>query len=226
MHEDSFTNDSGGLARLVSIRVEAMIVAPARTVDVGDYAAHLARHLQQSGRFGLPHFGVMRVIDREQVETYMEARWSIDVKAPDWARGWLLWDRDPHSPRGRLSFTDFPRVVGHAELRGPNVETALHRALFSIGIEREHVGHGHGRRLMEAALEWAIAQPSLQWIDLRVFSANTPARALYQKEGFVEIGTCRDAFRMDDGTLIDDIHMVLDLAAVRASRASRDRAAE
>jgi RimJ/RimL family protein N-acetyltransferase len=202
-----------------------MIVVPARTVDVGDYAAHLARHLLQSGRDGLPHFGVMRVIDREQVESYMEARWNIDVRAPDWARAWLLWDRDPHSPRGRLSFTDFPRVVGHAELRGPNVETALHRALFSIGIEREHVGKGHGRRLMVTALEWALAQPSLEWIDLRVFSTNTPARALYDKLGFEAIGTCRDAFRMDDGTHIDDVQMVLDLSAVRARRAA-DSAAE
>ncbi len=202
-----------------------MIVAPARTVDVGDYAAHLARHLQQSGRGGLPHFGVMRVIDREQVEAYMEARWSIDVKAPDWARGWLLWDRDPRSQRGRTSFTDFPRVVGHAELRGPNVDTALHRALFSIGIEREHIGRGNGRRLMEAALDWALGEPTLDWIDLRVFSGNAPARALYSKLGFVEIGTCPDAFRMDDGTRIDDIHMVLDLARARATRAGRDRAA-
>ena len=130
-----------------------------------------------------------------------------------------MWDRDPRGPRGRTSFTDFPRVVGHSELRGPNVETALHRALFSIGIERDHIGSGHGRQMMEMALGWALHEPSLEWIDLRVFSENTPARALYAKLGFVEIGTCRDAFRMDDGTHIDEIHMVFDLAQARARKA-------
>ena len=187
------------------------MLLPARTVDVGDYAAHLARHLQQSGRGGLPHFGVMRVIDREQVEAYMEARWVLDVQQPDWGRAWLLWDRDPRGPRARTSFTDFPRVVGHAELRGPNVESAIHRALFSIGLEREWVARGFGRRMIEEVLSWARSQPSLSWVDLRVFSDNHPARALYRKVGFVEIGTCVDAFRMDDRTQIDDIHMVLDL---------------
>jgi RimJ/RimL family protein N-acetyltransferase len=195
-----------------------MLVMPARTVDVGDYAAHLARHLLQSGRQGLPHFGVMRAIDREQVEAYMEARWSIDVRATDWGRAWLLWDRDPRGPRGLRSFTDFPRVVGHAELRGPNVDTALHRALFSIGIEREQIGKGFGRQMMEMALGWALHEPTLDWIDLRVFSENAPARALYRKLGFVEIGVCPDAFRMDDGTHIDDIHMVLDLARARKDK--------
>jgi RimJ/RimL family protein N-acetyltransferase len=203
-----------------------MLVLPARTVDVGDYAAHLARHLAQSGRQGLPHFGVMRAIDREQVEAYMDARWRIDVRAVDWGRAWLLWDRDPSGPRGRTSFTDFPRVVGHAELRGPNVETALHRALFSIGLEREQVGKGHGRVMMETALAWAHLERSLEWVDLRVFSGNGPARALYQSLGFAEIGTCRDAFRMDDGTHIDDIHMVFDLVAARARKAHGGHAAE
>jgi len=203
-----------------------MLVMPARTVDVGDYAAHLARHLQQSGREGLPHFGVMRAIDREQVEAYMDSRWRIDVRAPDWGRAWLLWDRDPSGPRGVKSFTDFPRVVGHVELRGPNVETALHRALFSIGLEREQVGKGHGRRMMETALSWALYEASLEWVDLRVFSGNAPARSLYKSLGFVEIGMCRDAFRMDDGTRIDDIHMVLDLVALRAQKARDGRAAE
>lgn len=194
------------------------VLLPARTVDVGDYAAHLARHLQQSGRGGLPHFGVMRVIDREQVEAYMEARWGLEVTQPDWGRAWLLWDRDPRGPRTRTSFTDFPRVVGHAELRGPNVESSLHRALFSIGLERDFIGRGFGRRMIEEIISWAEVQTSLDWIDLRVFSENAPARALYQKAGFTEIGTCVDAFRMDDETRIDDIHMVLDLRAVRAKK--------
>ena len=72
--------------------------------------------------------------------------------------------------------------------------------------------------MIDAVVAWALAQPKLDWIDLQVFASNEPARALYKRTGFVEVGLCRDAFRMDDGTRIDDIHMVLDLGALRSRR--------
>ncbi len=195
-----------------------MMVLPARPVDVGDYAAHLARHLRESGREGSYHFGITRDVSRDQVEQHMETRWAIGVESMGWARAWLLWDADPHrgaSVGPRMSLTPAARVRGHAELRGPFVPTSMHRALFSIGIERAFVAQGHGTRMMREVVDWALREPSLDWVDLQVFASNAPARALYRKTGFVDVGVATDAFRMDDGTSIDDVHMVLDLRALR-----------
>lgn len=46
----------------------------------------------------------------------------------------------------------------------------------------------------------------LAWMDLGEFAHNAPARALYAKLGFVEVGTTRDRFRID-GQEIEDIAM-------------------
>jgi ribosomal protein S18 acetylase RimI-like enzyme len=195
-----------------------MIVLPARPVDVGDYAAHLARHLQESGREGSFHFGITRDVSRDQVEQHMEMRWAVGPETLGWARAWLLWDRDPRGSQTigpRMSVTPVARVRGHAELRGPFVPTSMHRALFSIGIERAHVRQGHGSHMMKEVIAWAVEARALDWIDLQVFASNAPARALYRGVGFVDVGTSVDAFRMDDGTSIDDVHMVLDLRGRR-----------
>ncbi|MFO0614624.1 MAG: N-acetyltransferase [Polyangiaceae bacterium] len=189
------------------------VVRDARPNDVGDYASHVARHLAESGRNGSFHFGVTRDVARAELETTMNLRWIVPLHLVGWARAWLLWDGDPRAARfgPRASVAPASRVVGHAELRGPFVTSSLHRALFSIGIERAFVGRGYGEALMREAITWARSQPTLAWIDLQVFASNTPAVALYKKLGFVDVGTCRDAFRMDDGTRIDDTHMVLAL---------------
>lgn len=189
-------------------------VLPARPNDVGDYASHLARHLAESGRSGSLHFGITRDVSRTDLEASNQ-RWVAPTSVVGWARAWLLWDGDPRGARFgvRASVAPTGRVVGHAELRGPAVSTALHRALFSIGIERAFVGKGYGGELVRNVVDWARAQPSLEWLDLQVFASNTPAIELYKKTGFVEVGATRDAYRMDDGTRIDDVHMVLRLRA-------------
>jgi ribosomal protein S18 acetylase RimI-like enzyme len=195
-----------------------MFVLPANPSDVGDYAAHLARHLMESGRGGSYHFGVSREVSRAQIEEHMETRWSLGTDTVGWARAWLLWDRDPRGQRlvgKRAVIGPLARVVGHVELRGPFIATSMHRSLFSIGIERTHVGKRHGTELINAAVDFAVGCSGLEWIDLQVFASNAPARSLYRRTGFEEVGVCVDAYRMDDGSRIDDVHMVLELRKKR-----------
>jgi RimJ/RimL family protein N-acetyltransferase len=58
------------------------------------------------------------------------------------------------------------------------------------------------------ALEWAVAQPSLAWIDLQVFAHNLRARKLYESFGFREMSVTKDLFRVN-GQSIDDVKMSL-----------------
>ena len=103
-------------------------------------------------------------------------------------------------------------VVGHVELRGGRVPAELHRATLGMGLMRAFTAQGHGRRLCEVALRWARDTAELEWIDLGVFADNTPARQLYRRMGFVEVGVREDAFHLRDaGVAVDDVQMTLRL---------------
>jgi ribosomal protein S18 acetylase RimI-like enzyme len=68
---------------------------------------------------------------------------------------------------------------------------------------------GPGPALLAAAIGWA-RRAELAWLDLGVFAHNHRARKLYTAVGFVEVGTTRDRYRVDDAS-IDDVAMALRL---------------
>jgi RimJ/RimL family protein N-acetyltransferase len=168
--------------------------------DLDEFCAHLERGMAQSGREGLPVFHPLpaaAIAGRYTAEkkAQMLGRWCKSLDEVGWGRAWGLREGG--------------RVLGHVNLRGGEPETRAHRAELGLGVERAYIGHGHGQRLMETAIDWARAQ-GLAWIDLGVFAENAPARALYAKLGFVETGRREDLFRVD-GRSIDDIEMSLRL---------------
>jgi len=165
--------------------------------DADAYARHMVEHMAESGRGGSPHFAISRTWSREEVRQSFVGRLAKDLDEPLWGRAWLLVE-------GR-------RVVGHAELRGGRVPAEMHRATLGMGMLRAFTGCGHGRRLLETAVRWARDDADLGWIDLGVFADNAPARKLYARVGFLEIGVRRDAFHLDAGPRIDDVQMTLRL---------------
>lgn len=182
-------------------------ITVAGTSDLSDFASHVVRHLAESGGPGSLHFSPVWEVDKTDVMRETERRWLTPTHQPGWGRSWLVWTHrwtSPTEPR--------PRVIGHLELRGGLVSSALHRAELSLGIEAPFRGKGAGRALVETALAWA-REAGLVFVDLRVFAANAPARALYDKLGFREIGTIQDAYRMRDGTKVDDVLMTIRLGA-------------
>jgi len=167
--------------------------------DVDALARHTVEHMAESGREGSPHFSVSSVWVIDEVRRNLITRLAKDLDEPLWGRAWSLI-----GPGG-------VDVVGHVELRGGRVPSELHRATLGMGINRAFTGQGHGRRLLDVAVKWARDTADLDWIDLGVFSGNAPARKLYARAGFVEIGQRDDAFRIEGGVVIDDVQMVLKL---------------
>jgi RimJ/RimL family protein N-acetyltransferase len=165
--------------------------------DADAYAVHTVEHMAESGRDGSPHFAIARTWSRDEVRSSFVSRLAKQLDEPLWGRAWLLWDG--------------PKVVGHAELRGGRVPAELHRCTLGMGLLRAFTGQGHGRALLETAIRWARRDAQLGWIDLGVFSDNTPARRLYARMGFVEVGLRVDAFHLDAGPTIDDVQMALRL---------------
>lgn len=175
------------------------VILPARLCDAGDFATYVAEHVGESGRGGSPIFALSRSVSRDDIRLRSLERWGREIREPLWGRAWLLWAGEPR------------RVAGHIELVGGRVPAELHRAVLAMGMLRPHTGKGYGARLIDTAVAWARSEAKLLWIDLGVFANNAPARKLYARMGFVELGLRRDAFQLEDGVSIDDIQMTLRL---------------
>lgn len=181
----------------------------------GDHDAivrHWIRHMSENGNDGGPYFAPFSR-ETDYQDRYWEdrekriAEWAQPVSADapaSWERVWFVraGEADPASP-----------IVAHLDLKqivSPRSAAGIHRAMLGMGIEKPERGKGLGGALLEAALAWARAQPSLDWIDLRAMAGNDGALALYRKYGFQVDGVKRDLFRFD-GRSFDDAWMSLKL---------------
>lgn len=176
----------------------------ATAADLDAFTAHVVRHVRESGVGGAPIFTPARHLDGTEVRASAAARWARALDEPLWGRCFVLLDGG--------------EIVGHAELRGGRIPAEMHRAGLGMGIERPHTGHGQGRRLLDACLDWARRVAELEHVDLGVFAGNEPAQRLYRRAGFVDVGVRREAFRLEDGRAVDDILMTLDLRAAGRGR--------
>jgi putative acetyltransferase len=95
------------------------------------------------------------------------------------------------------------RVVGAAGLvLEANSPRRKHAASMGISVHDDFQGQGVGRTLMAALIEQADGWLNLRRVDLRVYTDNHGAIALYREFGFEVEGTLRDhAFR--EGHFID-----------------------
>ena len=81
-----------------------------------------------------------------------------------------------------------------------------HLGVLSICVDREWRDAGIGRALVQAALDWGVAQ-GLRKISLSVFPDNARAVAVYEKAGFVTEGLRRAQYRAPGGGFRDELLM-------------------
>jgi GNAT superfamily N-acetyltransferase len=167
-------------------------------VHLPPLVAHIARHSRESGRGGdlifRPRSSDAPIDEPAAIERH-RAGWALSLDEPYWLRTWGAVV-DGH-------------IRGHLDLHGGRLPSEFHRAMLGMGVERSWRGKGHGRALLGAAIGWARGA-GLAWLDLGVFAHNHRARTLYASVGFVELGTTRDRYRVDDA-VIDDVAMALAL---------------
>ena len=82
-------------------------------------------------------------------------------------------------------------VVGHLALSVYMNPRTRHSGHFGIAVRDDWQGKGVGTRLMEACVDLADNWLGLTRLDLRVYTDNAPAIALYEKFGFKVEGTHR-----------------------------------
>lgn len=176
-----------------------MIIRPAETKDAQVCLSHVMLHLAESGGEGRPIFHPVEDFAKwnlaERAEKMAKA-WAKPIDEPNWERAWLLDDQG--------------QILGDGNLRGPSIQTALHRCTLGVGLQESARGLGHGRDLIETMLSWARSQDQLFWVDLNVFSHNAAAIKLYESFGFQTYGIMMDTFRVH-GHSIDNLQMSLQI---------------
>ncbi|QLJ00779.1 GNAT family N-acetyltransferase [Streptomyces sp. NEAU-sy36] len=99
------------------------------------------------------------------------------------------------------------RVAGYVRL-AQTIPLASHAHVLSIqgfAVAEEARGRGVGRALIRAAVTEARARGARR-LTLRVLGHNTPARRLYESEGFAVEGVLPGEFLLD-GAYVDDVCM-------------------
>jgi GNAT superfamily N-acetyltransferase len=169
------------------------MIAMAGEPDFEPLIAHVARKRAERDHYTNMPYSRSEPFDRAAIEERYRTGWARRLDEVGWRRTWIVPDNGD--------------IRGHLDLMSGRLASEMHLASLGMGIEASHRFMGHGRALLDAAIDWSRAHA---WIDLGVFAGNAPARALYAKAGFVEFGTWRDRFRVD-GEVIDDIAMPLAL---------------
>lgn len=127
------------------------------------------------------------------------------------ARGGLGLFAEPVGADGRATGL----IVGDCGLVGFERRKLAGVLVLGMMCDAGWRGVGLGRALLMGALEWARANASsplgVRRVELGVLASNPGAAALYRSVGFVEEGRFRGRFRQADGSLVDDLAMVLEV---------------
>lgn len=100
------------------------------------------------------------------------------------------------------------RLVADCRLTKPRPHLKYrHRGYFGISIQKELWGLGLGGILLRETLRIA-KENGFEQVELGVFSDNTRAIHVYQREGFQTVGIQPRAFKLKDGTYRDEVLMV------------------
>ena len=66
--------------------------------------------------------------------------------------------------------------------------------LASIIVDNKLRGKGYGKEMIQLALRYAFEMTGANTVQLNVFTENTDAKRCYERVGFIERSTAKDAF--------------------------------
>ncbi|MGW1022354.1 N-acetyltransferase family protein [Streptomyces sp. NPDC002577] len=152
-------------------------------------------------RFALPE-------DEEALGRLDRAAWStLHAVRPREQPPYDPFFNERFGPRDHLVAENGGRIVGYVRLALaiPLPSNAHVRQIQGLAVADEARGLGVGRALVRAAVDEARRQGARR-ISLRVLGHNTPARKLYESEGFVVEGVQPGEFYLA-GEYVDDVLM-------------------
>ncbi|MBC2902562.1 GNAT family N-acetyltransferase [Streptomyces cupreus] len=155
-----------------------------------------------------PHIRIALPEDEEQLARLDRDTWStLHAVTPRPQPPYRAFFDERHAPEDYLVAELDRRVVGYIRLAFPTplASNAHVRQIQGLAVSAEARGLGVGRALIRAAVEEARRRGARR-LTLRVLGHNTPARKLYESEGFVVEGVLPEEFCLN-GVYVDDIVM-------------------
>ena len=146
--------------------------------------------------------------DEEELSHLDRATWSpLHAVTPRPQPPYRPFFDERHAPEDHLVAELNRRIVGYVRLAfaTPLACNTHVRQIQGFAVADEARGHGVGRTLIRAAVEESRRRGARR-LTLRVLGHNTPARKLYESEGFVVEGVLPEEFFLD-GAYVDDVLM-------------------
>jgi ribosomal protein S18 acetylase RimI-like enzyme len=146
--------------------------------------------------------------DEEELSHLDRATWSpLHAVTPRPQPPYRPFFDERHTPEDHLVAELNRRIVGYVRLAlaTPLACNTHVRQIQGFAVADEARGHGVGRALIRAAVEESRRRGARR-LTLRVLGHNTPARKLYESEGFVVEGVLPEEFFLD-GAYVDDVLM-------------------
>ncbi|QOV38832.1 GNAT family N-acetyltransferase [Streptomyces ferrugineus] len=146
--------------------------------------------------------------DEEELSLLDRRTWSpLHAVAPQPKPPYAPFFDERHAPGDHLVAELDRRIVGYVRLGFPTplASNAHVRQIQGLAVADEARGRGVGRALIRAAVEEARRRGARR-LTLRVLGHNTPARKLYESEGFVVEGVLPEEFYLG-GRYVDDVIM-------------------
>lgn len=100
------------------------------------------------------------------------------------------------------------KIAGNSQIVWNTGIKTQHRANVAIALLQEFWNLGIGTRMFQELLFIAQKTPNILQVELDFIEGNTRARALYEKMGFRITGVKPNAFRLRDGTFLNEYSMV------------------
>jgi len=99
-------------------------------------------------------------------------------------------------------------IAGNCDLTFSTRIKTRHRAGVAIALYKKFWGKGIGAAMFREMIALAEQRPGILQLELEYVDGNDRGRALYEKMGFEIVGRRPDAYRLQDGSLRDEILMM------------------
>lgn len=99
-------------------------------------------------------------------------------------------------------------VVGDCQIDFYTNKKRCHRANVGIAVAKNFWNNGIGSKMFTELIRIAENREGVEQIELEVFEGNSRARALYEKFGFRIVGVRPDAYKLKDGTRLNEYIMI------------------
>lgn len=155
-----------------------------------------------------PRIRVAGLADEDALASLDRATWSpLHAVSPEPQPPYAPFFDERHAPEDHLVAELDGRVVGYVRLAFPTglACNAHVRQIQGLAVAEEARGRGVGRALIRSAVEESRRRGARR-LTLRVLGHNTPARRLYEAEGFVVEGVLPEEFLLA-GEYVDDVFM-------------------